>query len=531
MAAGLAAACRSNDTAVPVPAPSNRPPSPPSESAQETAASLVELGEMALENGRLRVAQNRYDRALARDPSSLEARVGLARIARQRENTERVRSLLGEVLARDGDHADALVGLASLDIAEGADERARERLFHAVRANPHRPEPHWMLADLTGPARSPPATDLDGALGRASGHPYDLRANLQAARALVAEGRQADARVLLESILWFGDSDLEGAFEAVSLLNEIAPEWRSRRIVPVHVFCDADVRRDPWWQWRLRILWLSLSRTLDFVLDTTFLPVTFTAFDSSGSDPQLSAIVEAALSVSGGQPPEGIVAVFTERTIPRDGNVWSLGEAQWLGEQMAVRLRPDETTSRSAVHEILHLYGAVHVAPEVDSLMNPQGTSLDLDQVSHWIVSLLRGRHFSRDGDVEQDILPHVDVETLANAYTQMLNSYLAIRLRGIERAESLRASSPEEAAMIGALATQIDPEMAKVANFSANLALYRGAYPEARGFFDASAILHGRDTAAGQHALERSREIRRKLRKDRRRERRQGQQEQDDRS
>ena len=73
---------------------------------------------------------------------------------------------------------------------------------------------------------------------------------------------------------------------------------------------------------------------------------------------------------------------------------------------MAVRLEPREVKSRTLIHEVLHLYGAVHINPDLDSIMTPSGSSLDLDPANRAIIELLRRRRFGTGRSVKPAMIP-----------------------------------------------------------------------------------------------------------------------------
>ena len=134
--------------------------------------------------------------------------------------------------------------------------------------------------DLTG--RAPPGRPVNTheALERAQAHPYDPRALIQAGAMLVAEGHGEQAAPLLKKVVWLADLDPGAARHALALLPSVDPAWEERHVVPVRVFADETVRARPHWGFRMRLLWLGISNSLDPVLATRFVPVELQALRS-----------------------------------------------------------------------------------------------------------------------------------------------------------------------------------------------------------------------------------------------------------
>jgi hypothetical protein len=329
-------------------------------------ASFVELGELALARGEIDVAETRFRRALEADPEATSPRVGLARVAMARDDPEAAQRFADEALERTPGDAGALVLLARLDRRVGDEAAARERLERALRAEALHLEAHAELAALTGRAPRRPAAGAAEALRVAEAHPYDPWARVGAAQLLLAQGLREEARALLADHVWFADLDPPSGLAAFRLLRQLDERWARRRVVPVHCYADQTVRRSPSWRMRLRVLWGALSASLDPVLGTAFVPLSFSSFSSSGAGSRLAAIDEALLSSAGPLPASGIVAAFTERPAPRQPGAWKLGQAEYLGRRTLVRLEPGKVASRTLVHEVLHLYGGVHINPDLD---------------------------------------------------------------------------------------------------------------------------------------------------------------------
>ncbi|MCZ6464380.1 MAG: tetratricopeptide repeat protein [Proteobacteria bacterium] len=485
-----------------MPLPKTEEPEPP----PELATQLAQLGEGALERGELAVAQDRFRRALSAHPRSVRARIGLARVALARGEPAEARTRFEAALALDPSSADALIGLAGLE----PPERARALLSRAVLAEPTRPDAHAALAALTGPAGSR-AIDPAEAIALATAHPYDPRAALAAARVLLASGRAAAARVRLAAAVWLADLDPQAGLEAARLLREIDPAHSERRIVQVHCYADESIRRQPGWQMRLRLIWHGLSTTLTPALDTTFVPVSIGAFSSAGAGAQLGSIEAAFLTSVPRVPPSGIVAVFSGQPPPRRKGHWRLGAAEFLGRRLMTRLGEDglDTKSRTLVHEVLHLYGGVHIAADRDSLMNPSGDSLQLDPANERIVSLMRARRFG-PGGLDGNLRPTVDAKALTIAYVAALRQNLTSRALGLAEALEARETSRFVAADLARDAVVLDEHMASVCLFVGQLLIWQARFGEAAHFFDFAARLYGSQSRLARQAAAQARALRR---------------------
>ena len=208
--------------------------------------------------------------------------------------------------------------------------------------------------------------------------------------------------------------------------------------MPVRVFADETLRAQPHWDFRMRLLWLGISNSLDPVLATRFVPVELRALQSGKGPLRLEPWYER-FRLSMARAPAGIVAAFTERPPPQASGTHSRGLAEFLGRYLVVRLEPGQTTSRVLVHEILHLYGAVHISPEVDSLMNPSGESKRLDAANQRIARAVRDRTFQGIG-LEGDVLAHADLDEVVAAYEAALAVNMLFRNAGI--AQAIRSST-----------------------------------------------------------------------------------------
>jgi tetratricopeptide (TPR) repeat protein len=464
------------------------------------ATSLVELGEEALARGEIDLAETRFRRALEADREATPPRLGLARVALDRGEPDTARRLAGEVLERAPEDPAALVVLARLERNAGAEAEARQHLERALRAEPLRLEAHAELALLTGRAPRRPSQDLVEALRVADAHPYDPWGRLQAARLLLERGHPEEARSQLADHTWFADLDPASGMAAFRLLQRLDEQWADRRIVPVHCYADESVRQSPGWEMRLRAVWASLSASLDPVLETAFVPVSLASFSSSSAGGALDSIEKAFRSSVRALPAAGIIAAFTERAVPKRRGKERLGQAEYTGRRMLVRLEPGKVESRTLIHEVLHLYGAVHINPDLDSIMNPSGASLDLDPANRAIIELLRGRRFG-PGGVEANVLPFVEQGELTAAIAQALRLNLEFRRLGVLEALEARESSRFLGARKAREAVALDPDLASVARFLALLLAEQQRFVSAARFMEAAAQLHGPRSAEGREA------------------------------
>jgi tetratricopeptide (TPR) repeat protein len=459
---------------------------------------LLQLGEQALARGELDVAEDRFGRVLAVRPLSVRARVGAGRIALARGEPTEARNHFEQALAVDPEAVGALVGLADLEAAAGRSAAARDLLKRAVRVDFRQPRVHGRLMNLTG--RAPPGRPLTTreALERAQAHLYDPRALTEAGARLASEGDGAQAAILLEKAVWLADLDAEAARRALALLPSVDPAWEKRRAVPVRVFADEMLRAQPHWDFRMRLLWLGVSNSLDPVLATRFVPVELRALQSGKGPLRLEPWYER-FRLSMARAPAGIVAAFTERPPPQASGAHSRGLAEFLGRHLVVRLEPGRTTSRVLAHEILHLYGGVHVSPELESLMNPTGESGRLDVANQRIARAVRGRTFQGIG-LEGDVLAHADLDEVVAAYEAALSVNMLFRNAGITQAIRSSAYSRPLAAREARRAKSLDPHLADVSRMLARLMLADGRRGEALLLLDSAARLYG-NTPAGREA------------------------------
>ena len=257
----------------------------------------------------------------------------------------------------------------------------------------------------------------------------------------------------------------------------------------------------------MRLLWRSLSKTLDPLLQTVFIPVSIAPFSSSKHASDLDSLERGLLENASPLPWEGLVAAFTEREPPRRPGSWRLGQAELLGRRLLVRLDPGAASSRTLVHEVMHIYGAIHIAKEVDSLMNPSGDSLVIDSVNRRIVTHLRDRRFG-PGGLEANVFRYVDPAALTSAYLDMLRVDLGFRDLGMQQVIEAGKSSRYWAARVYRDVSGEDTHLADVSALAGELLLRQGEFAQAAACFDMSASLYGRHTRRGQTAEARFKRI-----------------------
>jgi len=492
------------------------------ESAEASASergeedSLVPLAEAALERGEIAAAEERFRRELRQRPASARAHVGLGRIALERANLARAREHFEAAASRsdavEETLGDALVGLADVAVRQNDLAAARALLVRALERQPWRSDAHLRLADITGVADRSAFASGDAAIVLAEDHPYDPWALLGAGRALAEVGADEAAIESLERAVWLFDLDPQSAASAVDLLTQISERWHGRPIVPVHLYADEAIRAEVDWKFRLRTALLSAANTLADPIGVRLVTASVSGFDSADVPADLGSIHAAFTRVTASPPGPGILAAFTARPFPETHGETKRGIAEFLGRRLTVRFPPPEWKSRALAHEILHLYGAMHVSDDVESLMNPSGDSLKLDSLSHRTVTAMRWRSFE-SGRLDQDILPRVDLHEVIDAYLDVLGTNLAFRQLAID--EITRPGQPSR----GASADRVhererqDPELADVMRIVAALMLSDGRRTEAVSLFETAAHLYGRETQRGAAASRHAEELRQALR------------------
>ncbi|RIL06851.1 MAG: hypothetical protein DCC71_05125, partial [Proteobacteria bacterium] len=324
---------------------------------------------------------------------------------------------------------------------------------------------------------------------------------LAAGEALLARGDAAGAREHLETALALADLDAATGVRAAERLRAAYPDWRARRVVWVHALADEMLRADPAWRFQLRLSWMALSQALDPLLGVRFALASAAPFRSAGAGFDLPPITRAALAQAGRLPADGVVFVATGRPVPRVQGSWKRGEAELLGRVLAVRLARGEVTSRVLAHEVVHLFGGVHVNPDVDSLMNPSGESRVLDPWNAAILRATRGRGFG-PGGIEANVLSRIDLDATLAAYRGALRANFALRNAGVAEALAGPGGSLRAGAADVRSATALDEHLGDVASFVAQLLLHDGQRAGAALMWDAAGRLYGPADARGRRAL-----------------------------
>jgi hypothetical protein len=362
---------------------------------------------------------------------------------------------------------------------------------------------HARLAEMTGRAPTSIIPRSDDLVLRAQRYPYDPRALVAGAEALLQRDSNDQAAEFLERAVWLADLDPSAALVAIRRLQAISDDWKRRRIVPVHVYADELIRAQPGWQFEIRTLWLSASSALDSVLETRFVPIAILPFDA-GDTPNDLDLIHVAFRAETHPPAEGIFAAITGRPVPSGDAVYKKGVAEFLGRSLAARVAPGAAQSRVLAHEILHLYGAIHVLDGVDTLMNPTGDSLALDAPNIRIVRSLRGREF-RPGDIEENVLPWIDLGVTVAAYRSALSVNLSLRDAEIKEAMAAPRISEDQVALRIRQATELDTHLADAARLMAFLMLEDGQRAEALRLFDLSSQLYGPSTPRGRASADKA--------------------------
>lgn len=375
-----------------------------------------------------------------------------------------------------------------------ADRRALER---ALERDPRDTASHARLAALTGVAPAGEPASLAEAGERAEQHPYDPRALAEAGVRLAAAGDAGAALPLLERAVSLADRDPGSAERAIAALRELSPDWRGRRVVPVAVYVDARRAQEPGWRFAQRFLWADLSASFDPVLHTRFLPVSLESFDGAALGEGLAPVLREVRHLAGAHQ-QGIVAAFgAPPAAERPGA--ARGLADYLGRTLAVR--DDADVARVLAHELAHLYGGVHVAPELPSLMNASGDSRRLDPLNARILRALAARTFG-PGGTERNVIPHLDRGEAIAALEDALALNLTYRRLGLDRwPRGLPPGGAERRAR--AVGVQ-DQHLADVSRFLARLLWDDGQQARAVALLEMASRLYGADTERGRdaHAL-----------------------------
>ncbi len=472
----------------------------PAGAASDFETQLLKLAERALAGGDLRNARDRFARVLAQNEGSAAAHAGLGAVALAEGDPAAARASFLAAVERAPGQRRARLGLAELAVADGGRAEARAHLDAALAASPLDPVVNARRFALTGLAREPSSSTPQAVQALAAAHPYDPRAQLDAARASLAGGEREPAKHQALMALLMADLRPGTGALALAFLAELGDEDVPNRLVPVHVYADETVRAREGWRFELRFALSRAARGLGPLLGTQFIPVSFRGFSSAGASDALASIHESLRRSVGAGPPRGIVAGFTRRKSPRTANARRLGQANYLGRELVVRLDPADREGRTLAHEILHLYGGIHLDDSVPSLMNPAGGVWRLDRYNAAIVGVTRQRGFSRAG-LERDVLEEVDEEALVAALAAGLDANLKIRNAGIRAAtrEAQQSRFAARATLLAAIGE--DRNLGDVARLCAIVLLRNERAAEAVAMMESAARLYGPRTGAGRAA------------------------------
>ena len=387
-------------------------------------------------------------------------------------------------------------------LAAGDRDAARAHFEAATAADPGDWVAHARLAKLTGRAPRERLDDPQAVLERANAHPYDPRALVSAARVLADEGRDAEAAEALETALVLASRDPSAAEEAIRLLPEVDPAWRKRRVVRVYVYADEPLRLVEGWRFRQRALWAGVTTAFTGVLGTRFVVMGLHAYETDNLEGDLRPTL-AALGRRSARRREGLAAGFTSQAPTPDAP--ERGLAEFLGTHLVVRDVSDEETARTLAHEVAHVFGAIHMAPGVDSLLNESGDSRRVDRDNARILAAIAPRGF-KPGGLDLNVTGRIDRAAAIDAYAAALRTNLAFRKQGLDALVDGRARPRDPAP--GAL----DPHLGDVSVFVSRLLWVEGRRVDALALLDAAVRFYGAESRRGLAARERAEAWRREL-------------------
>jgi len=465
---------------------------------------LIQRGEVALARGDREEARKRFQRALEAAPDSAGAHTGLGKVYFLEGDFAAAIPTFQKAIALDPNLAEARLGLARCMREQGDTQSARAELEKAFTRNLRTPALQQEFAEITGLAPRRPVQSAKEAVQLASDYPFDPWAVFTAGQAAAKAGQHGIAMSYFESTLWLAMADPNIGRRAFAELQRLSREWRERRLVPVQIWADETVRADPAWLFRTIHLFRNLSHDSDPMVKTVFLPTSRRTFESGEGFPTLANISQRVHDSNQRIAPNGIVIIFTERKPPDlRGESWRLGQAEFLGRIMTVRLEPGELRSRVLAHELLHLYGGIHISPETKSIMNPSGGSYTLDPINSLIFKTLRNRRFHSTG-IKNNVFPWIDIAQAADAYEQGVLLNLKYRKAGMIEARKDFSQSPYVAAQRAQKAQQLDEHLISITKFLAELRLTQGETLQAIETLRVTYQLQGPNTAAGRKTLAR---------------------------
>ena len=451
----------------------------------ELVSALNQLGHDALRRKQYAAAEARFLRALLDDPNSVAARLGLARIAIAQSQWEYARAQWSQAKEVCSSCAEVWIVAARLALGEGSPGVSREHLEQALAHDPYAAEAHDLLAKLTSHAA---VSSQLGPTLQLRVRPYDLHVRRVAAEQLIDAGRFEEALSAIEESLWLADQDEGEVLQLLKLEQNLRKKPRS--IVWVNSYADEELRAMPGWKYQIRVFWREANRVLSPILGLRFLPRRIEDFSIPSNVGELQSIEMAFLRRLGETPPAGVLVAFSGREPSQRRGHFRRGQADFLGRRVVVRVEESLQTSRILAHEMLHLFGAVHVVSDLDSLMNPSGSSKKLDALNAEIVRSLRLRSFESD-ELESEVFSKVNLSETTDAYLALLKVNLAYR--------NIANQSVRDP---GVRVAGLDPHLADVSRFVGRLLERQGKIQEAQKWMGNAARLYGFASLKGKGAL-----------------------------
>ena len=485
----------------PTPGVAAEPPRPGS-----LAETLSRLADAALAERELVVAEDRYRRWQRLDPRSAGPHIGLAKVALARGSRDDAEGHFRRAVEADPGSAEGWLGLA--DGVSGDPRRAVPYLEKALAADPGHPAVNEALAKLTGRAATRPRS-LAEARKLAELHPYDPRILLDLGERLLEAERREEATSALEAVVTLADLDPAAARRSLQRLPEASRAWRGRRVVTVEVHADSGARAWRGWRFRQRALWSQISRDLDPALRTRFVVMRMHELEDAPAGTSLDRLLDVVAARTHAAPP-GIVAAFRGEPTPRRPGA-NRGVARYLGRHLVVRDAPGEEVVQTLAHEVLHLYGGIHVLDDLESLMNPSGDSREVDALNVRIAQVMASRGFAAAG-VERDVLERIDLEAAAEAYRRALQVNLTFRKLGLDALVGDAKQLGPGARRAVEAEIGIDDHLADVARFASRLYWEIGERVQSVALLDAASQLYGVRSTRGRMARAQSDRLRARL-------------------
>jgi len=340
-----------------------------------------------------------------------------------------------------------------------------------------------------------PTENAEDAFARARLRPDDPATLLHAADSLWSAGDSPASLALLERIVWLGDVDPATTDRALARLAERSPWWQGRTPVPVRAFADASVRARPDWERAVRGSVYALSEILGGALEVRFVLRSLEPVANGEPAGDLLAFHRAFTRATSPPPGDGILLGFTARPASAPHRDGQDGVAEFLGRRASVRLADGTDPRWTLAHEVMHLYGGVHVGHDRDSLMNPTGDATEIDPANRRCIRAMRRRAFDHDSPrsdaIERDVLSRIDLDEAAAAYTEMVATNRTYR-----RIAAGKVVAP-------------DADLADAARSVAGILLAAGRRADAGELFEAAATLYGPETPRGRETAGLARSLR----------------------